>query len=124
MDSATAITVSSPMEIGQGERPHRMGAALDHALVDVLGRGEPRLEHADGGEQIRDQQGVDHEPGPVLRADLVLASWLGANGAASSMTAGDVSSDGTSSTSRSTGTRLKKWMPITARAGRSPSPAS
>src|ERR1700683_5355325 len=58
-----------PDEVGQVQRSHRVGAALDHAQVDVLGGGEARLEHADGGEEVRDQQRVDDEAGPVLGPD-------------------------------------------------------
>ena len=37
--------------VGEGERAHRVRAALDHAGVDVVGRREPRLEHADRRER-------------------------------------------------------------------------
>ncbi len=56
-------------QVGQVQRAHRVAAALDHAGVDVFGRGEPRLHHPDRRQQVRDQQRVDHEPGAVLAAD-------------------------------------------------------
>ena len=50
-----------------------MRAALHHAGVDVGGGREARLEHADGGQQVGDEQRVHDEAGAVLRPDDVLA---------------------------------------------------
>src|SRR4029453_4878684 len=62
-----------PDRVGEGERAHRVRAALDHAAVDVLLRREARLVHADGAEDVGDEQGVDDEAGAVLRVDRGLA---------------------------------------------------
>src|SRR5262249_37290703 len=67
-------------EVGQPERAHGVGAAVDHAVVDVLDGGEAGLEHADGGEDVRDQQGVDDEAGAVLGADDDLSEHVGGEG--------------------------------------------
>jgi hypothetical protein len=52
-------------------------AALDHSLVDVLACGESRFQHADGRQQIGDEECVDDETGPILRADDVLVEHVG-----------------------------------------------
>ena len=56
-------------EIGERQRPHRVRATLDHAGVDVVGRREPRLEHADRREHVGHEQEVHDEAGAVVRAD-------------------------------------------------------
>ena len=105
-------------EVGERERSHRVVGAADHRGVDVLGRGHAGLDHPDRGQQVRHQQGVDHEAGPVLAEHGLLAQpVLGERPAPCPQWIGAVSSDGTSSTSGSTGTGLKKCMPST-RSGR------
>ena len=64
-------------QVGQGQRAHRMGAAGDHSLVDVLLGGEPGFEHADRRQDVGDQQGVDDEAGPVLGMNDPLAQLIG-----------------------------------------------
>ena len=99
-------------QVGEGEGPIGMGAPLDHAGVDVGGGGEARLQHADGRQQVRDQQGVDDEPGPVLGADDVLArAARTAKDSAASATEGSVSSDVTTSTKWSTGNGIEEVDP-------------
>src|SRR5215207_5069264 len=70
-----------PDQVAQRERSHRVRAALDHPLVDVLLGGEAGLVHPDRGEQVRDQQRVDDEPGAVLRVDADLAQRVLGEGA-------------------------------------------
>ncbi len=67
-------------QVGEFERAHRVGAAQFHSGVHVLGGGEPRFGHADGREEVRDQQRVDHETGPVLGADGGLAQGVAGEG--------------------------------------------
>ena len=62
-----------PDHVGERQRPHRVRAALDHAGVDVVGRREARLEHADRGQHVGHEQRVHDEAGAVLRADHPLA---------------------------------------------------
>ena len=64
-------------QVGQLERPHRVGAAQLHAVVDVLAGRDAGLEHPDRGEQVGHQQRVDHEARAVLGADRVLAEHVG-----------------------------------------------
>ena len=99
-------------QVGQRERAHRVRAAGDHRGVDVLGGGEPGLDHPDRGEQVRDQQRVDDEAGPVLGQQVCLPSRsLGERPRRVTVVSSRCSRDGTSSTSGSTGTGLKKCMP-------------
>ena len=100
-------------QVGEVQRSHRVVAALDHAGVDVVGGGEPRLHHPDRRQQVRDEQGVDDEPGAVLAADHLLAEHVGGEVVGLATVSGEVIRLATSSTRRSTGTGLKKWMPIT-----------
>ena len=69
--------VSSPIEVGQRERAHRVRAPLDHAVVDVVGRREARLEHPDRREHVGHEEVVHDEAGAVLRADHPLAEHAG-----------------------------------------------
>src|SRR5947209_7293157 len=55
---------------------HRIASAEHHADVDVLAGGEALFEHAHRLGQVRDQQEVDDEAGPVLRNDDPLAQAL------------------------------------------------
>lgn len=50
-----------------------MRAAVDHAVVDDLGGREAGVEHPDGGEEVREEQGVHDEAGPVGGCDRLLA---------------------------------------------------
>ncbi len=54
-----------------------MAAAVDHALVDVLGRGESALQRAHRAEQVRNEQQVHDEPRVVLGRDRDLPQRLG-----------------------------------------------
>ncbi len=65
-----------PDEVREGERSERVRAADHHPRVDVLGAREPRLEHPDRREQVRDEQGVDDEPRAVRRGDDALAQSI------------------------------------------------
>ena len=97
-------------QVGQRERALRVGGAEHQAAVDVLGGGEAGLEHPDRGEDERDQQRVDHEAGagPGSRSACLPSEPSTHAPRSASVVSSEVSSDGTSSTSWSTGTGLKK----------------
>src|SRR3954453_11277774 len=56
-------------QVGEAERAHRVVAPLHHAGVDVVRGGEAAFHHADRRQEVRDEQGVDDEPGAVGAAD-------------------------------------------------------
>jgi hypothetical protein len=53
-----------------------VGRTEDEAAVDVLRRGEAGLEHPDRREHERNQQGIHHEPRPVLGVDRLLVQHV------------------------------------------------
>ena len=54
-----------------------MRTSLDHSRVDVLLRRQPRLEHPNGRAQVRDEEGVDDESGPIGGLDGGFAEDFG-----------------------------------------------
>ncbi len=64
-------------QVRQGQRTERVRTAEHHAAVDVLDGRAARLHHADGGQQIRDEQRVDDEPRFVPGPDDFLAEGAG-----------------------------------------------
>src|SRR6266540_1732955 len=65
-----------PDEVQQRERAHRVGQAELDRGVDVLLAGDAVVQHLHGAVQVRDQQEVHDEPGPVLRQHGGLADPL------------------------------------------------
>src|SRR6266536_442007 len=65
-----------PDEVEQGQRAHRVGQPQVHGLVDVLFGGDAVVEHLDRAVQVRHQQEVHDEPGPVLGQHGLLADPL------------------------------------------------
>jgi len=58
-----------------------MRAAHHHSRVDIFGTGESRLQHPNGGQQVRDQESVHDEARPVGRRDDFLSQLVGGVGA-------------------------------------------
>ncbi len=62
-----------PDQVGQPQRPIGWDKSGHHRLVDILDCGEAAFHHSDRRQQIRHQQSVDHEAGPVRAAHHLLA---------------------------------------------------
>ncbi len=100
-----------PDQVGQPQRPHRMRQPGDDGRVDVLDGGDAGLDHPDGRQQVRHQQRVDDEAGPVTAAHHLLAQHVARELLDPRRGLSEVTSVLISSTSGSTGTGLKKCRP-------------
>ena len=114
--------MSRPDQVEQRERAHREVAAALHGGVDVVAAGGAVLEHPHRVVEVREQQGVDDEAGPVLDLDRVLAAGAWRTSVTAAMVSSEAVSGRTISTSDIIGAGLKKWTPHT-RSGRSVSTA-
>ena len=92
-------------------------------FVDVLDRAEAVLVGADGIEQIRHEQSIDDEAGPIGRGNRLLAERTCERGSRSDRSSSLVVSARITSTSFISGTGLKKCSP-TKRSARSVAAAS
>ena len=111
---------SRPDHVGESQRAHRVLVAERHRRVDVLGRGDAVLDHADRLEAERDAEPEEAKPGASVDDDRGLADRAAPTRGPRSTSAPSVASPRTISTSVDAGTGLKKCRPRK-RAGRSSS---
>ena len=109
-------------QVGEGQRPHGVREAEPRDRVDRLGLGDALHQRVGGLVDERHEDAVRDEAGEVARLGRRLAEVLGELEIARAVSS-EVSSPRITSTSFSTGTGLKKCMPIT-RSGRPVAAAS